>query len=219
VSIADDMARRLAVLPDRWDAIDWQDAIRLDAAERRLFDEIADNDEVLRHAYLTVHEDSTAAEKERYRTALMLSMEQFEAAALLFNWNRSSGRDSAVKGVAKVRRKQRRKMSRMRKIIEQIGDPTAPGWQRTRWARVTHWAAAHGFRPTHKPARRTVYVQLQDSEVWLPARAVVEQNGTAVLPRTGMRVEWWRFPPGSRVRCEWRERNGRPQLHAVSLDE
>ena len=219
MGIADDMARRLAVLPDRWDAIDWQDAIRLDAAERRLLDEMADNDEVLRHAYLTVHEDSTSAEKERYRAALTQSKEQFKAAALLFDWYRSSGRDSAVKGVAKVRRKQRRKMRRMRKIVEQIGDPTAPSWRRTRWARVTHWAAAHGVRPTLKPVRRTVYVQLRDSDVWLPARAVVEQDGTAVLPRTGIRVERWGFPPGSRVRCEWRERNGRPALHAVSLDE
>ena len=180
---------------------------------------MAENDEVFRHAHLTVREDSSPAEKERYRRALTRRKEQLDAAALLHNWNRASGRDSTAEGTAKVRRETRRKTRRMRKSLERIGDPTAPGWRRTWWTRYSQWSAAHGALPPPKPTVRTVYVQLRDSDLWMPARAVVEQNGTAVLPRVGFSVERWCFPPGSRVHCEWRKRNRRPQLHAVSPAE
>ena len=54
---------------------------------------------------------------------------------------------------------------------------------------------------------QTVYVELLDEgvEVWRPVEADVETGPVFRLPRTAPADERWRLPPGSRVRCEWRE--------------
>lgn len=54
---------------------------------------------------------------------------------------------------------------------------------------------------------QTVYVELLEEgvEVWRPVEADVEAGAVFRLPRAAPANERWRLPPGSRVRCEWRE--------------
>ena len=54
---------------------------------------------------------------------------------------------------------------------------------------------------------QTVYVELldEDVEVWRPVAADVEAGDVFRLPRLAAAGEAWRFPPGSRVRCQWRQ--------------
>ena len=60
-----------------------------------------------------------------------------------------------------------------------------------------------------------VYVELKDG-AWQRTTATVLPDKTARLPGHGMSAEKWQFPPGTRVRCEWRELAGRPALLAIS---
>jgi hypothetical protein len=212
-SIADGVARRLARWPADWEAMSSEELLKMLALDRWLTDEIADNDEVFRHAYLTVREDSPIAEKERYLAALTRRKDLLEAGAMLRDWRHTSGQSVEA---PKAHRKRRRKLSKLLRGIEQIGDPTSSGWRRNRWARYAQWCAAHGALPPPKPARRTVYVPWRDSELWFPVTARVASDRTAVLPATGWKADRWSFPPGTRVQCEWRDRKGRPALHAVT---
>jgi hypothetical protein len=51
---------------------------------------------------------------------------------------------------------------------------------------------------------RTIYVELIDDgvDVWRPVQAELESDRIFRLPQTAPADETWRFPPGSRVRCE-----------------
>lgn len=221
-SMAETLARRLAAWPDRYDAMGVRELLQVGRVERWLVDEGAENDAVIRHAYLTVREDSTAAEKERYQAALTRRRDQLDAAALWREWCRTSGRHSTIRRAWR-RRKQRRRARRMRKQLDRTGDPTASGWRPDRRARRSQWLAAHGALPPPKPPIRTVYVPLRaseywpDREDWIPVLASVSTDNIAVLPQVRTFADQWPFPPGARVQCEWRERQGRPALHAIAL--
>jgi hypothetical protein len=67
-------------------------------------------------------------------------------------------------------------------------------------------------------ATRTVYVELVDEgvNVWRPVEAVEDGDGF-VLPMSAPDGERWRFPPGSRVRCELRELSDGEALVAVRV--
>lgn len=65
----------------------------------------------------------------------------------------------------------------------------------------------------------TIYVALKDEgvDVWRPVEAVSE--GERVYRLAGAAApadETWEFPPGSRVRCEWRDLSEGRALVAVA---
>lgn len=66
---------------------------------------------------------------------------------------------------------------------------------------------------------QSIYVELLDEgvEVWRPVDARVEAGAVFRLPDTAAPDEHWRFPPGSRVRCEWRELSDGFVLSATEL--
>ena len=68
-------------------------------------------------------------------------------------------------------------------------------------------------------AEQTIYVELFDEsvDVWRPVDAEVEARHVFRLPTTAPEGEAWRFPPGSRVRCEWCRLTEEPTLVAVQL--
>jgi hypothetical protein len=64
----------------------------------------------------------------------------------------------------------------------------------------------------------TIYVPLRDEavDVWRSVEA--EGEAGAIYPISDAPAppdEAWKFSPGSRVRCEWRELEGGPALAAV----
>jgi hypothetical protein len=72
----------------------------------------------------------------------------------------------------------------------------------------------------HDSAVTTVYVYLPNEsvEVWRPVEAKDEGNLVYRLADTpATEDEVWEFPPGSRVRCEWRNLGSGPTLVAVGL--
>jgi hypothetical protein len=68
-------------------------------------------------------------------------------------------------------------------------------------------------------ATQTVYVELLDEgvDVWRPVEADGGNGGTYRLPVTKAGEERWRFPPGSLVRCEWRNLSDGRVLVAVDF--
>lgn len=64
-----------------------------------------------------------------------------------------------------------------------------------------------------------IYVELQDEgvDVWRAVDAQPEGADIYVLPAQAPDDEAWRFDPGSRVRCEWRELDDGRVLVAVEL--
>ncbi|MBJ7330667.1 MAG: hypothetical protein JHC95_12280 [Solirubrobacteraceae bacterium] len=64
-----------------------------------------------------------------------------------------------------------------------------------------------------------VYVELLEEsvEVFRPVDAAPQGNDIYVLPSDAPPGEAWRFPPGSRVRCELRPLEGRPRLVAIEV--
>ena len=67
-------------------------------------------------------------------------------------------------------------------------------------------------------ATQTVYVELLGDgvDVWRPVEAI-EDGDTFVLPLTSPEGERWRFPPGSRVRCELRDLSEGQALVAAEI--
>jgi hypothetical protein len=66
----------------------------------------------------------------------------------------------------------------------------------------------------------TIFVCMPDEgvDVWRPVQATLEGGSIyrmeyAPVPET----EMWEFPPGSRVRCEWRQLSDGPELVAIAL--
>ncbi|HEV2059338.1 MAG TPA: hypothetical protein VGR11_08265 [Solirubrobacteraceae bacterium] len=66
---------------------------------------------------------------------------------------------------------------------------------------------------------QTIYVELLDEGVdaWRPVEAVAESEEIFRLPAERPEGENWRFAPGSRVRCEWRELDDGAALVAVEV--
>jgi len=62
-----------------------------------------------------------------------------------------------------------------------------------------------------------IYVKLRDEgvDVWRPVDAQPEGSDIYLLPAHAPDDEAWRFVPGSRVRCEWRELDHARVLVAV----
>ena len=56
-------------------------------------------------------------------------------------------------------------------------------------------------------ATQTIHIELLDEGVgvWRPVEAEAETEDIFRLPPTAPEGEVWRFAPGSRVRCEWRD--------------
>jgi len=66
----------------------------------------------------------------------------------------------------------------------------------------------------------TIYVSLLDEavDVWRPIEAFSEGESLYRIPEGPTPGdETWEFPPGSLVRCEWRELAEGPALVAVAL--
>jgi hypothetical protein len=68
-------------------------------------------------------------------------------------------------------------------------------------------------------ATQTIYIELLDEgvDVWRPVEAEAETEDIFRLPPTAPEGELWRFAPGSRVRCEWRDLSDGDALVAVAL--
>lgn len=68
-------------------------------------------------------------------------------------------------------------------------------------------------------ATQTVYVELlgEGVDVWRPVEAEAETDDIFRLPHPAPEGEAWRFPPGSRVRCESRQLSDRQALVATEL--
>jgi hypothetical protein len=68
-------------------------------------------------------------------------------------------------------------------------------------------------------ATQTVYVELLDEsvDVWRPVQAELESDHVFRLPHAAPAGETWRFPPGSRVRCELRNLSDGQHLVAAEL--
>jgi hypothetical protein len=68
-------------------------------------------------------------------------------------------------------------------------------------------------------ATQTIYVELLDEgvDVWRPVQAELESDDIFRLPHTAAASETWRFPPGSRVRCELRNLSDEQHLVATEL--
>ena len=63
-----------------------------------------------------------------------------------------------------------------------------------------------------------VYLSNENVDVWRPVDAKDEGNLVYRLADTpAPDDEVWEFPPGSRVRCEWRDLGNGPILAAVGL--
>jgi hypothetical protein len=66
----------------------------------------------------------------------------------------------------------------------------------------------------------TIYVALKDEgvDVWRPVEATDEGGSVYRISEAPMPDgETWKFPPGSRVRCEQRELSDGPAVVAVAL--
>jgi hypothetical protein len=68
-------------------------------------------------------------------------------------------------------------------------------------------------------AEQTIYVELLDEgiDVWRPVQSEQQSDGTFRLPDHAPEGERWRFPPGTRVRCEWQHLSDGPALVAAQL--
>ncbi len=68
-------------------------------------------------------------------------------------------------------------------------------------------------------ATQTIYIELLDEgvDVWRPVKAKAETDDIFRLPPTAPEDEVWRFAPGSRVRCEWRDLPDGAALVAAEL--
>ena len=66
---------------------------------------------------------------------------------------------------------------------------------------------------------QTIYIELLDEgvDVWRPIEAEAETEDIYRLPPHAPEGEAWRFAPGSRVRCEWRDLSDGAALVAVEL--
>ena len=66
-------------------------------------------------------------------------------------------------------------------------------------------------------ASETIYVELlgEKVDVWAPVQAEVQPDGTFHLPDHAPEDQTWRFPPGSRVRCENKMLSDGPALVAT----
>lgn len=65
----------------------------------------------------------------------------------------------------------------------------------------------------------TIYIALKDEsvDVWRPVEAVSEGESVYRITAAAVPVdEAWEFPPGSLVRCEWRDLSERRALVAVA---
>jgi hypothetical protein len=63
-----------------------------------------------------------------------------------------------------------------------------------------------------------VYLPAERVDVWRPVEASQEDDLIYRIADTPEpRGEVWEFPPGSLVRCEWRELSKAPSLVAVAL--
>jgi hypothetical protein len=71
----------------------------------------------------------------------------------------------------------------------------------------------------HTSAVPTIYVYMPEEaeDVWRPVEAEAESDSVYRIADTHTPPdEVWEFPPGTRVRCEWRELPEGPALVAVS---
>jgi hypothetical protein len=225
------VTQALAHVPARLEDCDALEIRRIAKLARRGMDEGRNVADSLR-PFQTVNERSRPIEREWYRDALenardwLLGMERFDA------WERSSGTFEASSGfytsrgidfpseAVHVREKQGKQLRKFRKRLEQIGDPTAPGWRPPWRERLAAWRrqleAAAGQTPAPKPRRETVHVPRKDGDVLYPVTANVFPDRTAILPDHGLQDEVWQFTPGTRVDCELREIDGCPALVAVA---
>jgi hypothetical protein len=69
------------------------------------------------------------------------------------------------------------------------------------------------------PRETVIYIELPDEAVavWRPVAATPEGDGVYRLPAEKPDDEAWAFPPGSRVRAEWRLFEDGQQLVACAL--
>jgi hypothetical protein len=67
--------------------------------------------------------------------------------------------------------------------------------------------------------QHTIYVELLDEgvDVWRPVQAEQQPDATFLLPEHTPEAETWRFPPGSKVRCELQDLADGPALVATEL--
>jgi hypothetical protein len=67
--------------------------------------------------------------------------------------------------------------------------------------------------------QQTIYVELLDEgvDVWRPVQTDQQPDGTFRLPDHAPEGENWRFPPGSKVRCELQPLADAPALVAAEL--
>ena len=62
-----------------------------------------------------------------------------------------------------------------------------------------------------------IYLQGEAVDVWRPVDAAAEDDSIYRISDTPSPAdEVWQFPPGSRVRCEWRDLVDGPALVAVA---
>jgi hypothetical protein len=66
-------------------------------------------------------------------------------------------------------------------------------------------------------ATQTIYIELlgEEVDVWRPIEAEAQTEDIYRLPPTAPADEVWRFAPGTRVRCEWRDLSDGAALVAV----
>ena len=208
MTFRDEISAAVARLPERFETSDHETARLVGDMRRKVFDRGRNTNDDFRRFERLVGSRSRAIEKAWYRDAVFATRDWVAAMAVLEAWSESSGYDRYLEelhrafvsedpqpepyiGVAA----RRRKYKKLGRRLEEIGDPTAPGWRppwRSRLAAVRHrLAVAAGNEPPEKPHRRTVHVPLKGGEL-VPVTALVYPDRTAQLPEFGRE-----FPAGS----------------------
>ncbi len=127
MTLTDEIRRAIASLP--------RDARGMETEHWRIFREINQGlsegaraeAPIITHGETTVTEDSTDAEKSRFRGALERAAEQARAFLAYDAWFRAAGMARLKPEINESHMKARQANELFRKRLDEIGDPTSPG--------------------------------------------------------------------------------------------